>query len=79
MPFKMHKIIFFQKKSMCVPTLPKISRPVTRNTIMFYLALLVMMPVYMGPKIYMYMYIPNTDPQNWREGEIVILPTPPLT
>ena len=37
MPFKMHKIIFFsgkkeQKKG--VPTLPKIFRTVTRNTLM---------------------------------------------
>ena len=34
----MHKIIFFPKK-ICVPTLPKIFRPVTRNTLIFYLAL----------------------------------------
>ena len=38
MHFKMHKIIFFQKKK-CVPTLPKIFRSVTRNTLIFYLAL----------------------------------------
>ena len=37
MPFKMHKILFFQKKIIRVPTLPKIFRPVTRNTL-FYLA-----------------------------------------
>ena len=34
MPFKMHKIIYyFQKKN--VPTLPKIVRPVTGNTLLF--------------------------------------------
>ena len=37
MPFKMHKIIFFSRKKIikkiCVPTLPKIFRPVTRNTL----------------------------------------------
>ena len=36
MPFKMHKISFFYRKKMiekkCVPTLPKIFRPVTQNT-----------------------------------------------
>ena len=37
-PFKMHKIIFFRKK-IRVLTLPKIFRPVTRNTLIFYLAL----------------------------------------
>ena len=33
MPFKEHKIIFlcFSRKKRCVPTLPKISRRVTRN------------------------------------------------
>ena len=44
MPFKMHKIIyFFQKniKKKYVPTLPKIFRPVTLNTLNFYLALVV--------------------------------------
>ena len=44
MPSKMHKIIFFfseKQKKTCVPTLPEIFRPVTRNTlIFFYLALL---------------------------------------
>ena len=30
--FKMHKIIFFSRKKKCVPTLPKIFRPVPRNT-----------------------------------------------
>ena len=40
MPFKMHQIIFFfQKKKIikkiCVPTLPKMFRPVTRNTLIF--------------------------------------------
>ena len=43
MPFKMHKMIFFQKKKIikkiCVPTLPKIFRPVTRNTLIFLLGL----------------------------------------
>ena len=30
----MHKTIFFpEKKNVCVPTLPKIFRPVTRNTL----------------------------------------------
>ena len=36
MPFKMHKIIFREKKmkkKKCVPTLPKFFRPVTRNII----------------------------------------------
>ena len=50
MPFKMHKIIFFSRKKniiffsrnknnkkMCVPTLPKILRPVTRNTFIFFI------------------------------------------
>ena len=33
MPFKMHKIVFFPPKKFkkCVPTVPKIFRPVTRN------------------------------------------------
>ena len=33
MPFKMHKFFFFQrkKKIMCVPTLPTLFRPITRN------------------------------------------------
>ena len=38
MPFKMHKIIFFQEKkikTICVPTLPKMFRPVTRNTLIY--------------------------------------------
>ena len=38
MPFKMHKIIFFsrkKKKKLCVPTLPKIFTPITRNTLIF--------------------------------------------
>ena len=41
MPFKMHKIIkkFPEKKKkykyICVPTLPQIFRPVTRNTLIF--------------------------------------------
>ena len=38
----MHKIIFFSRKKVikkiCVPTLPKIFRPVSRNTLFFYLA-----------------------------------------
>ena len=29
----MHKIIFFLEKKICVPTLPKIFRPVTQNTL----------------------------------------------
>ena len=41
-PFKMHKIIYFfpEKKlfKKCVPSLPKISRSVTRNTPFFLLA-----------------------------------------
>ena len=32
---KMHKIIFFSRKKICLPTLPKIFRPVTRNTLIF--------------------------------------------
>ena len=39
MPFKMHKIIFSRKKIkwkiICVPTLPKIFRPVTQNSYFF--------------------------------------------
>ena len=38
MPFKMHKIISFPEKkckNMCVTTLPKIFRPLTRNTYFF--------------------------------------------
>ena len=35
MPFKMHKIIFFPEKKICVPTLPKIFRPITRNMLIF--------------------------------------------
>ena len=40
MPFKMHKIIFFPekkviKKNICVPTLPKLFRPVTWKTLNF--------------------------------------------
>ena len=36
MPFKMHQIKL--KKNICVPTLLKIFRPVTQNTLIFYLA-----------------------------------------
>ena len=43
MPFKMHKIMFFPENKnnfkKFVPTLPKIFRPVTRNTFFYYLAL----------------------------------------
>ena len=42
MPFKMYKITFFPEKNnqkICVPTLPKLFRPVTQNTHIFYLAL----------------------------------------
>ena len=37
MPFKMHKIIFFQRKKLKIslPTLPNIFRPATRNTQFF--------------------------------------------
>ena len=35
MPFKMHKIIFYPEKIICVPTLPKIFRPVTRDILIF--------------------------------------------
>ena len=31
MPFKMHKMLFSSRKKICVPILPKIFRPVTRN------------------------------------------------
>ena len=40
MPFKKHKIIFFfpeLKKKICVPTLPKIFRPVTRTHTYFFI------------------------------------------
>ena len=41
MPFKMHKIIIiFPEKKICVPTLPKIFRPVTRNTLIFLFGLM---------------------------------------
>ena len=33
----MHKIIFCSWKKKCVPTLPKIFRPVTRNTLIFFI------------------------------------------
>ena len=37
-PFKMHKIMLFsRKKSVCVPTLTKIFRPVIRNTLIFFI------------------------------------------
>ena len=44
MPFKMHKIIFFFQikkivKKLCVPTLPKIFKPFTRNTLIFLIGL----------------------------------------
>ena len=43
MPFKMHKIIFCfpekKDKEICVPTLPEIFRPVTRNTLIFFFGL----------------------------------------
>ena len=37
MPFKLHKIIFFfsRKKNVYLPTLPKIFRPVTQNTLIY--------------------------------------------
>ena len=35
MPLKMHKIIFFSRKKKCVPTLPRIFRPINRNTLIF--------------------------------------------
>ena len=42
MPFKMHKIIFFpEKNKKSVPIQPKFFRPVPRNTLIFYLVLLV--------------------------------------
>ena len=41
MPFKMHKNIFFPEKDndkiIYVPTLPKIIRPVTRDTLIFFI------------------------------------------
>ena len=41
MPFKMHKIIFFQEKyngkKICVPTQPKIFRPITRHTYFYFI------------------------------------------
>ena len=46
MPFKMHKRKNSGKKNIkntCVPTLPKFFRPVTQNTLIFYLALLAQM------------------------------------
>ena len=46
MPFKMQKIIFFfsnEKINICVPTQPKIFRPVTRKTLFALLAAFVRM------------------------------------
>ena len=44
MPFKMHKIIFFPEKKImkkkCVPTLPKIFRPINGNTLIFIFGLI---------------------------------------
>ena len=40
MPFKMHKIIFFPEKKICVPILPKISDLLPKTHLFFYLALL---------------------------------------
>ena len=40
MPFKMLKIVFYSRKKdkkMCVPTLPKIFRPVTPNKLIFFI------------------------------------------
>ena len=41
MPFKMSKSIYFPEKQIikkiCVPTLPKIFRPVTQNTLFLFL------------------------------------------
>ena len=35
----MYKILFFPEKNICVPNLPEVLRPVTRNTLIYYLAL----------------------------------------
>ena len=45
LPFQMHKIIIFQEKKIieikiCMPTLPKVFRPVTRNTLIFLFGLI---------------------------------------
>ena len=45
MPFKMYKILFFpekenNQKNICVPTLPKIFRPATQNTLIFLFGLI---------------------------------------
>ena len=40
LPFKMHKIIFFSRKKICLPTLSKIFRPVTGNTHFFLFGLI---------------------------------------
>ena len=40
MHFERHYFIFYRKnkkKKICLPTLPKIFRPVTRSTLIFYL------------------------------------------
>ena len=47
-PFKMHKLYFFPekkiiKKNYYVPTLPKIFRPVTRNTHIFLFGLIIIL------------------------------------
>ena len=52
MPFEVHKTILFSrknnKKKICVPTLPKIYRPVTRNTLIFLFGLIML--VYLNRK-----------------------------
>ena len=49
----MHKIIIFPEKKICVPTLPKLFRPIIQNTLIFYLALLyislLMQSIHIGP------------------------------
>ena len=49
MPFKMHKIVFFPEKS--VPTLSKIFRPVTRNTLIFFIwpYIVIFLRTYLSP------------------------------
>ena len=55
MPFKMHKIIFFQEKKylkkICMPTLPKIFRHVTQNTLIHLFGLSITTPNYAKDKI----------------------------
>ena len=55
MPFKMHKVFLFPEKKMCVPTLPKIFRPVNRNTLFFFIICTVL-----GPLLFVVIFCKNS-------------------